>query len=71
MNPTLGYERALTTRFVFPPRLVAVSRMINAIIGFHQADERRVIVCSNNQAIKGAHAAPCAPDGATFRQSSY
>jgi hypothetical protein len=45
--------------------------MINAIIGFHQADERRVIVCSNNQAIKGAHAAPCAPDGATFRQSSY
>jgi hypothetical protein len=34
--------------------------MINAIIGFHQADERRVIVCSNNQAIKGAHAAPFA-----------
>lgn len=28
------------------------SRMINAIIGFHQADERRVVVCSNNQAIK-------------------
>lgn len=28
------------------------SRMVNAIIGFHQGDERRVIVCSNNQVLK-------------------
>jgi hypothetical protein len=34
--------------------------MVNAIIGFHQGDERRVIVCSNNQVLKGAHAAPFA-----------